>query len=70
MNAEPASQAGGGRDRVMEDLRVLLGERLSTSAAVREQHGQAEAYHPSAPPDAVAFLRASLHWSISSSGTP
>ena len=43
MNAEPASQTGGGRDRVLEDLRALLGERLSTSAAVREQHGQATA---------------------------
>ncbi len=38
-------------------LRSLLGNRLSTSAAVREQHGKDESYHPSAAPDAVAFAR-------------
>jgi D-lactate dehydrogenase (cytochrome) len=36
-------------------LRALLGERLSTSPAILEQHGHDESYHPSAPPDAVAF---------------
>jgi D-lactate dehydrogenase (cytochrome) len=36
-------------------LRALLGERLSTSAAVREQHGKDESYHTPAAPDAVAF---------------
>jgi D-lactate dehydrogenase (cytochrome) len=39
----------------LESLRALLGDRLSTSAAVREQHGRDESYHPPAPPDAVAF---------------
>jgi D-lactate dehydrogenase (cytochrome) len=42
---------------VIPDLRALLGDRLSTSAAVRDQHGQAEAYHPSYPPDAVVFVQ-------------
>lgn len=44
-------------DPVVEDLRAFLGERLSTSAAVREQHGHDESYHPGHPPDAVAFAR-------------
>ncbi len=41
----------------IEALRSLLGDRLSTSAAVREQHGRDESYHPSAAPDAVAFAQ-------------
>jgi D-lactate dehydrogenase (cytochrome) len=38
------------------ELKALLGERLSTSAAVREHHGKDESYFPYAPPDAVAFV--------------
>jgi D-lactate dehydrogenase (cytochrome) len=49
------------RDRptqaVIDDLRVRFGERLSTAAAVREQHGKDESYHTPAPPDAVVFAR-------------
>jgi D-lactate dehydrogenase (cytochrome) len=44
------------RDAVIALLKQLLGERLSTATAVREQHGRDESYHPSAPPDAVAFV--------------
>jgi D-lactate dehydrogenase (cytochrome) len=40
---------------VIETLRPLLGDRLTTSAAVREQHGRDESYHDPMPPDAVAF---------------
>ncbi len=36
-------------------LRQLLGDRVSTSAAVREHHSRGESYHTPAPPDAVAF---------------
>ena len=36
-------------------LRQLLGERLSTSAAVCAQHGKDESYHRAHAPDAVAF---------------
>ena len=43
------------KDPVIEELRALIGERLSTSAAVREQHGHDESYHPGHAPDAVAF---------------
>ena len=42
---------------LVEALRAVLGERLSTSPAVLEQHGRDESYHPLAPPDAVAFAR-------------
>ena len=36
---------------VIERLRERFGERISTSAAVREQHGKDESYHVPAPPD-------------------
>jgi D-lactate dehydrogenase (cytochrome) len=36
-------------------LRELLGTRLSTSVALREQHGKDESYHEGAAPDAVAY---------------
>ncbi|MBI3998362.1 MAG: FAD-binding protein [Armatimonadetes bacterium] len=42
-------------DRLIADLRALLGDRLSTSAAVREHHSRGETYLPPHPPDAVAF---------------
>ncbi|MDH3918098.1 MAG: FAD-binding oxidoreductase, partial [Rhodospirillales bacterium] len=45
------------KDPVVEQLRALLGKRLSTSAAVREQHGHDESYHPTHAPDAVAFAQ-------------
>jgi D-lactate dehydrogenase (cytochrome) len=38
-------------------LRQLLGNRLSTSAAVCDQHGKDESYHAPHSPDAVAFAR-------------
>src|SRR5882724_13637979 len=40
---------------VLAELRALLGERVSTSAAVREHHGKDESYFPYALPDAVVF---------------
>ena len=42
---------------VLEELKALLGERVSTSAAVREHHGKDESYFPTAAPDAVVFVR-------------
>ena len=39
----------------LAELRQLLGDRLSTAAAVREQHGKDLTYHDGHPPDAVAF---------------
>jgi D-lactate dehydrogenase (cytochrome) len=38
-------------------LRQLLSNRLSTSAAVCDQHGKDESYHAPHPPDAVAFAQ-------------
>src|SRR5271155_1194995 len=38
-------------------LRQRLGDRLSTSTAVCEQHGKDESYHTPHAPDAVAFAR-------------
>jgi len=40
---------------LQQSLAELLGERLSTAAAVRDQHGHDESFHPSKPPDAVVF---------------
>ena len=37
------------------DLKVLLGDRVTTSRGVRDHHGKDESYYPYAPPDAVAF---------------
>ncbi len=42
-------------DPLIVELRALLGERLSTSEAVRRQHGKDESFHDLAAPDAVAF---------------
>src|ERR1051326_1765715 len=40
---------------VLVELKALLGDRVSTSAAVREHHGKDESYFPYALPDAVVF---------------
>ena len=42
---------------VIDTLRQRFGERLSTSAAVREQHGKDESFHTPMPPDAVVFAQ-------------
>jgi D-lactate dehydrogenase (cytochrome) len=42
---------------VLGELKALLGERVSTSAAVREHHGKDESYFPYALPDAVVFVK-------------
>src|SRR5579864_5783425 len=42
---------------VIDRLRERFGDRLSTSASVREQHGKDESYHTPAAPDAVVFAR-------------
>ena len=40
---------------LLDELRGLLGARVSTSDAVRDHHSHGESWHPSAPPDAVVF---------------
>src|SRR3954462_873849 len=42
---------------LLASLRKLLGDRLSTSAAVCAQHGKDESYHAPHAPDAVAFAQ-------------
>jgi D-lactate dehydrogenase (cytochrome) len=42
---------------LLAELRQLLGDRLSTSTAICEQHGRDESYHAPHSPDAVAFAR-------------
>ena len=39
----------------LDAIRAVLGDRLTTATAVREQHGKDQTYHPGAPPDAVGF---------------
>jgi D-lactate dehydrogenase (cytochrome) len=51
----PALRRNHPNQAVIDRLRELFGERLSTSAAVRGQHGKDESYHAPAPPDAVVF---------------
>ncbi len=50
MDAAPTIQ-----DEAIAELRALLGERLSTAAAVRAHHGDDVSYHAGHAPDAVVF---------------
>ena len=40
---------------MLADLRQKFGERCSTAASVREQHGRGESVYDAAPPEAVVF---------------
>ena len=59
MNAphEPFARAGlrGIPPAMLEALRARFGERCSTAAAVRDQHGRGESVYDAAPPEAVVF---------------
>ena len=58
MREEASASAGrGDAAAAIAELRARLGERLSTAAAVREQHGKDPTYHAGRAPDAVAFAR-------------
>jgi D-lactate dehydrogenase (cytochrome) len=41
--------------RVLDDLKALLGDRVSTSQSVREHHSHGESWHAPGLPDAVVF---------------
>jgi D-lactate dehydrogenase (cytochrome) len=51
---QPAGNAPA-RDTLIERLRAMLGDRIGTSEALREQHGRGESWHPAQAPDAVAY---------------
>ena len=53
MAAEPAYAPV--TDQLIDELRGVVGERLSTAAAVREHHGNGEDYFDAVPPDVVVF---------------
>jgi D-lactate dehydrogenase (cytochrome) len=56
--AHPVRQASASDNAVasaIAELAALLGDRLTTVTAIREQHGRDESYHAAFPPDAVAF---------------
>lgn len=44
-------------DALLEQLRSILGERVSTSPSVLEQHGRGESWHPVKAPHAVCFVQ-------------
>jgi len=44
-------------DDLLGVLRQIVGERVTTAEAIREQHGHDESFHPSFPPDAVVFAQ-------------
>jgi D-lactate dehydrogenase (cytochrome) len=45
------------REAATASLQLLLGDRFSTAASIREAHGKDASYHPCVPPDAVAFAQ-------------
>src|SRR3954468_8261037 len=57
MTAEAVLARAPADAALIAELRDLLGERLSTAAAVCEHHGKDASYHPVDPPDAVAFVQ-------------
>jgi D-lactate dehydrogenase (cytochrome) len=55
MPAQPATQPSSLQSAISE-IAGLLGDRLSTSKSVREQHGKDTTWNPGHAPDAVAFV--------------
>jgi D-lactate dehydrogenase (cytochrome) len=51
---QPAANLSG-RQALIEQLRSIFGERLTTSKSMLEQHGHGESWHPGQAPDAVCF---------------
>ncbi|MCP4765378.1 MAG: FAD-binding protein [Gammaproteobacteria bacterium] len=45
------------REPLIEQLRALLGERISTNRTILEQHGRGESWHPTQAPEAVCFAQ-------------
>jgi D-lactate dehydrogenase (cytochrome) len=60
---------------LLENLRALLGERVSTVDSILQQHGRGESWHPVQAPDVVVFAQSTEEVSqivryCSESGTP
>jgi D-lactate dehydrogenase (cytochrome) len=64
MNAPPSDPAVRPSPRravppaLLEALRQRFGERCSTAASVREQHGRGESVYDAAPPTRCCFAKA------------
>lgn len=56
MGAQPLARVTSSA-ALLDELKALLGDRLSTGRAVLDQHGRDESWHPVVPPDAVAFAQ-------------
>ena len=46
-------------ETLIQELRAMLGERVSTNHSVLDQHGRGESWHPVQAPDAVCFVQSS-----------
>ena len=44
-------------DELLDVLRQIVGDRVTTAAVIREQHGKDESFHACAPPDVVVFAQ-------------
>ena len=55
LNVDVTPSDPAAREQVIDILKQRFGERLSTSMAVRKQHGKDESFHPAVAPDAVVF---------------
>jgi uncharacterized protein YrrD len=54
--AELARQMHAGLAEALAGIAQVAGDRLSTSGAVRQQHGKDLTWHPGASPDAVVYI--------------
>jgi len=58
MKIEPAPfRRSAAPEHLLAELAARFGERFTTSAGVRQRHGQDESWHAAAPPDAVVFAQ-------------
>lgn len=57
MNMGTNGGIGHNAGAVLEPIRALVGDRMSTSLPVRQQHGDDQTYHEGSPPDAVVFAQ-------------
>jgi D-lactate dehydrogenase (cytochrome) len=55
MPANPAERRNSVQQAIAE-IAEFMGDRLSTSQAVRDQHGKDTTWNPGHSPDAVAFV--------------